>query len=321
MAERRVPHLRARLALLALGAIACLLLFMTLGVAGQWEFALPLRARKAATLLVVAHAIGVSTVLFQTATENRILTPSIMGFDSLYILLQSCIAFFVGSWLSLALDARWMFVFQTLLMVAASGLLYWVLFAKGMRSLHQLVLAGVVAGVLFRSLSSFIQRMIDPSEYAYLQDRFFASFNNPDLNLLAMATLGVAVATLPAMRSLRAFDVLTLGRDIAVNLGVNHRRAVSQILVISAVLVSVSTALVGPVTFFGLMVAHLAYLVFPSSSHRYLLPAAALIGFISLVGGQLLLEQLFSFNTNLRVIVEFLGGLTFILILVRGKAR
>lgn len=321
MAERHLPNLHSRLALVAMAALACLLIFMTLGVGGQWEFALPLRARKAATLFLVAYAIGMSTVLFQTATENRILTPAIMGFDSLYILLQSCIAFFIGSWISLALDARWMFLFQTLLMVAASWLLYWLLFAKGMRSLHQLVLAGVVAGVLFRSLSSFIQRMINPSEYAYLQDRFFASFNNPDLNLLAMATLGVVAATLPALRSLRTFDVLTLGRDIAVNLGVNHRRAVSQILVISAVLVSVSTALVGPVTFFGLLIAHLAYLVFPSSGHRYLLPAATLIGFIALAGGQLLLEQMLSFNTNLRVVVEFLGGLTFILILVRGKAR
>lgn len=321
MAEPHLPRLRTRLALLSLAAVACLLLFMTLGVGGQWEFALPLRARKAATLFLVAYAIGTSTVLFQTATENRILTPAIMGFDSLYILLQSCIAFFVGSWLALALDARWMFLFQTLLMVAASGLLYWVLFARGTRSLHQLVLAGVVAGALFRSLSSFIQRMINPNEYAYLQDRFFASFNNPDPGLLAMATLGVVATTLPALRLLRTFDVLTLGRDISVNLGVNHRRAVSRILVISAVLVSVSTALVGPVTFFGLLIAHLAYLLFPSSGHRHVLPAATLIGFISLAGGQLLLEHVFSFNTNLRVIVEFLGGLTFILILVRGKAR
>lgn len=310
-----------RLGLLGLAAALCLLLFMTIGVKGHWDFVLPLRARKLASLLLVAYAIGVATVLFQTATSNRILTPAIMGFDALYVLIQSSLIFMLGSQQLLQTNAQALFIAQVIVMVAASGLLYKLMFTSGRHSLHQLVLTGVVLGMLFRSFSSFIQRVINPSEYAFIQDRFFASFNNPDETLLLLSAALILATSVWGLRHLRAYDVLTLGRDTAVNLGVDHRRMVSRILVIVAILTSVSTALVGPVTFFGLLVSHLAYTLVRSYRHALLLPAAVMIGMICLVGGQVVLEQLFSFDTNLRVVVDFLGGLTLILLLVRGASR
>ena len=63
---------------------------MTLGANGQWDFVLPFRGGKLAVMLLVAYAVAVSSVLFQTVTHNRILTPAIMGFDALY-LLKMCI--------------------------------------------------------------------------------------------------------------------------------------------------------------------------------------------------------------------------------------
>lgn len=307
--------------MLAVTVVALLSLFMVVNANGHWDFVLPLRARKVATLVLVAYAIAVSTVLFQTATGNRILTPAIMGFDALYLLIQSILVFLLGAHQVLAADARLLFIVQVAIMVAASGLMYWVLFSTGRRGLHQLVLAGVVLGVLFHSLSAFIQRVINPSEYAFLQDRFFASFNNPDESLLLMSAVAIAATSLWGLRWLHAYDVLALGRDTAINLGVDHRRLASRILVMVAILTSVSTALVGPVTFFGLLVSHLAYALIRSHRHALLLPAAALIGMACLVGGQLVLERLFSFGTNLRVIIDFLGGLTFILLLMRGTTR
>lgn len=321
--EQPIWHQRpaTRLGLLALAAALCLLLFMTIGVKGHWDFVLPLRARKLASLLLVAYAIGMATLLFQTATGNRILTPAIMGFDALYVLIQSSLIFMLGSQQLLHANAQTLFIAQVIVMVAASGLLYRLMFTSGRHSLHQLVLTGVVLGLLFRSLSSFIQRVINPSEYAFIQDRFFASFNNPDETLLLLSCLLILITSVWGMRSLHAYDVLTLGRDTAINLGVDHKRMVSRILVIVAVLTSVATALVGPVTFFGLLVSHLAYTLVRSYRHALLLPAAFLIGVICLVGGQVVLEQLFSFDTNLRVVVDFLGGLTLILLLVRGASR
>ncbi|KFI08889.1 iron chelate uptake ABC transporter family permease subunit [Massilia sp. BSC265] len=312
-----------QLCLAAMAAIAavCAYLFMTAGASESSVFILELRARKLATLLLVGGAIGMSTVLFQTATGNRILTPGLMGFDSLYLLIHTCIAFAWGRTVSAALDARWLFVVQVAVMMLISVLLYRVLFSAGRRSLHQLVLAGVVIGLLFRSLSSFIERILQPSEFAFLQDRFFASFNHPDRGVLGMAIIASVLAMACVVRLARACDVLALGRDIAVNLGAGYQRLVSHILVLVAALVSVSTALVGPVTFFGLLVAHLSYQLMPTHRHALLLPASALLGFICLTFGQIVLEHVFAFGASLRVVVEFLGGLTLLVLLIRGATR
>lgn len=320
MADRGI-HPGTWLLILAIAVATCCALFMTLGANGNWDFILPLRMRKLATLILVAYAIGVSTVLFQTATGNRILTPAVMGFDALYILIQTCLVFLVGAQASLALDERMLFFVQIGIMVAASALLYRTLFHAGHRSLHQLVLAGIVLGVLFRSLSSFIQRIINPNEFAYLQDRLFASFNNPDETLLLMSAALIFITSMWALRWVRACDVLSLGREPAINLGIEYHRLVMRILIVVAILTSVSTALVGPITFFGLLVSHLAYTLLPTFRHALLLPATVLIGVLCLVGGQLVLERLFAFDTNLRVIIDFVGGLIFILLLMRRTSR
>ena len=111
-----------------------------------------------------------------------------------------------------------------------------------------------------------------------------------------------------------------LGRDVSVALGVDHRRTLTIVLVLVAVLVATSTALVGPVTFLGLLVANLAYRLMPTYRHAYILPAAALITAFTLVGGQLVLERVFALNAALSIVVEFLGGITLLVLLAR-RAR
>ncbi|WP_246137430.1 iron chelate uptake ABC transporter family permease subunit [Myxococcus llanfairpwllgwyngyllgogerychwyrndrobwllllantysiliogogogochensis] len=302
-------------------AMACAALFMLIDVGGQWDFVLPFRGRKLATALLVGYAIAVSTVLFQTVTGNRVLTPAILGFDNLYVLIQTCLLFFLGSGTVAGLDPRLLFGVEVLIMVAFSGLLYWGMFGGARRSLHLVLLTGVVLGVLFRSLSSFLQRLIDPNEFIFLQDRFFASFNNPDQELLVVSfllTLGVSIL---GFRMLRTFDVLVLGKETAINLGVDYQRTVALTLVLVAILVSVSSALVGPVTFFGLLVSNLAHALVRTYKHALILPAAALVAAVALVAGQVVLEQVFAFDTNPRVIIEFVGGLVFITMLMRKSPR
>ncbi|MCL3861030.1 iron chelate uptake ABC transporter family permease subunit [Actinotalea sp. K2] len=295
--------------------------FMTLGARGAWDYVLPFRGVKLAALVLVAFAIAVSTVLFQTVTDNRILTPSIMGFDALYVLLQTTVVFTVGSARMVGIDPRLRFTVEVLLMVGFAGLLFRWLFAGARRSLHLLLLVGIVLGVLFRSLSSFMQRLIDPNEFAVLQERFFASFNAVDSRLLGAAAVMVLGASLLAWRLRRSFDVLLLGRDNATMLGVDHRRAVTGVLVVVAVMVSVSTALVGPVTFFGLLVANLAYQLSGTHRHRAVLPVAVLLAVLCLVGGQVVLERVLGYDTALSVVIEFLGGLMFLTLLLRGSRR
>lgn len=306
------------LGLLALISIVC---FMTLGAKGSWSFVIPFRGRKVLALCLVAYSVAVSTVLFQTVTNNRILTPSIMGFDALYVLLKTSIVFFLGAGALAGIDPQIQFGVEIVVMVVFSGLLFRWLFLGEERSLTLLVLVGIVFGILFRSLSQFMQRMLDPNAFQVLQDSFFASFGTIDTTLLLLSTVIIVVASVVALRIGHTFDVLSLGRAQAINLGVPYQRTVVIILMLVSVMVAVSTALVGPITFFGLLVASLAHSLVGTSRHRYVLPAAALLAITCLVGGQTILERLFAFDTALSIIIEFLGGIVFIILVLRRSAR
>lgn len=319
--EMRRTRTIAVFAVLSLLVAAAMVAFMTLGAQGRWDFVLPFRGKKLLALVLVAYAIAMSTVLFQTVVNNRILTPSIMGFDALYVLIQTLLMFFLGATRLVGLNPHLMFLLQVGCLVLFAGLLFRWLFSGATRSIHLLMLVGIVFGVFFRSLSSFLQRVIDPNDFVVLQDRLFASFNTVDPSLLGLAALLIALASAVSLRLLPVYDVLALGRETAINLGVEHKRAVTITLAVVTTLVAVSTALVGPVTFFGLLVANLAYLLLPTARHALVLPAAILIAILALVGGQVILERVFAFDTALSIIIEFVGGLFFIFLVVRGAAR
>ncbi|WP_313193763.1 iron chelate uptake ABC transporter family permease subunit [Shinella zoogloeoides] len=322
MPERHADR-RAKIVLLILLALALVSVaaFLTLGAKGSWAFVLKFRGVKLFSLLLVAYAIAVSTILFQTVTNNRILTPSVMGFDSLYVLVQTVLFFTIGSGAVAMLDPQVKFLAEATLLVVFSAALYRWLFVGAERSLHLLVLVGIVFGVLFRSLSSFMQRVLDPNEFAVLQDTLFASFNTIDPTLLTVSTVIVALATVVGFRLMHALDVLSLGRPTAISLGVDYKRTVTLLLIVVSVLVAVSTALVGPVLFFGLLVAALAHYLVANDRHAYLLPAAILVAIVCLVGGQVVLERIFSFDTALSIIIEFLGGIVFISLILKRGAR
>lgn len=302
-------------------ALVAVVVFMTIDARGSWSFIIPFRGRKLAGIALVGTAIAASTVMFQTITNNRILTPSIMGFDALYMLLQTLLIYFLGSsgLLQIGVNAR--FAIEVGVMMLFSGVLYYFLFVVGNRSLHLLVLVGIVFGLMIRSFTNLLQRVMDPTEFAVLQDTGFASFNSIDRNLLAISAVIVVLVLIGMWRMRYTLDLLALGRDMAINLGVNYQRSVMVTLAAITALVSVSTALVGPITFFGLLVANLAYALVRSYRHGVIIAAAALLAIIILVGGQVVLERVFSFDTSLSVIVEFVGGLVFIYLLVKGVVR
>ena len=311
----------ARLGLLSGLALALIALFMTLEANGNWDFVLPFRGRKVLAMLIVGYAIAASTVMFQTITDNRILSPSIMGFDSLYLLIQTVAVFTMGAQGLIALGDTLRFGLEVTAMVVFSAALYTWLFASARRSLHLLVLVGIIFGVMFRSIINLLQRVIDPTEFAVLQDAGFASFNAVNETLLGVTLLLLIGCTLLIGRLHPVLDALALGRESAICLGVNYRRSVMLILTLVTIMVASSTALVGPITFFGFLVANLAYMVSGSSKHRYLLPTATLLAVITLLGGQLVLERVFAFDTSLSIIIDFLGGVVFIFLLLRGAFK
>lgn len=319
----RVHPNRPTLVLIGLGLILALavLAFMTVGAKGSWDFILPFRGRKLAGMALAGTAIALSTVLFQTITNNRILTPAIMGFDALYRLIQTSLVFFLGGAGLLGINPNIRFLMEAGIMTGFALALFSWLFKSTSRNLHVLVLVGFVFGALFRSLSDFMQRIISPNEFVVLQDRYFARFSAIDPTLLAVSTVLILTISILIWRKRNQLDVIALGRDNAINLGINYTKSVSQTLIMIAILVSASTALVGPVTFFGLLVANLAYQILGTARHAYTLPAAAMLSVLCLAGGQMILEQVFAFNTSLSIIIEFIGGIVFIALLLKGNIK
>lgn len=307
--------------LLAVLASASCVAYMTLGVRAPWSFTLPFRGEKLAALMLVALAVSTSTVLFQTISFNRILTPSIMGFDALYLLLLTLAVYFLGGIGFTTLPPIVVFAATTFTLILAAMALFGTLLGQARADLLRMILTGIICGVLFRALTSFVQRMIDPNEFAVVQLSSFARFNTIDTDLLIIAAPLTVAALALAWRMRRRLDVISLGTDTAISLGERPKRGQLHALALIAVLVSVSTAFVGPVVFLGLLVVSLAHAIRPTPYHATLLPVAGLISIITLVGGQTVLERVLALTTPLSVAIDLIGGIVFLILVLKGTRK
>ena len=308
--------LHKMLILIGLALAACgVYLFHDLN--GSFDYALPRRGVKVFAMVLTGIAIAYATVVFQTITHNRILTPSIMGLDSLYMLLQTLLIFFLGSDHVTIMNRQVNFLLSIMAMVIFALLFYRLLFKKDNQPIYFLLLIGIICGTFFESISTFLQVLIDPNEFQIVQDQMFASFNNVNSDLVWLSLVIIILLIAFAWKHNASLDVLSLGRDTAINLGVSYDALVKQMLVLSAVLIAIATALVGPITFFGLIVANLSYQFFKSYKHSVLLTGAIVISIVALVGGQWVVERVFTFNTTLSVIINFIGGIYFIYLLLK----
>ncbi|WP_294844301.1 iron chelate uptake ABC transporter family permease subunit [uncultured Gilliamella sp.] len=306
-----------RVIILLVLALVCITCFMTINLKGNINYILMHRTWIVLTMILVAFSASTSTLLFQTLTNNRILTPSIMGFESLFVLIQTIIIFFIDIQGIPFIGVIGKFIFESLVLIFFSLFLYQGLLTKLKQNLHLVLLIGIVLGTLFRSFSNLLQRLMTPTEFAVLQSRIFATFTRAEPVLILFSLAIVTIIGLVLWQMRYRFDVLALGRDNAISLGLDYQKNVSIILLLVSILVAISTALVGPFTFLGLLIANLAYSVSGSSQHRYLLPTAFLLGIIFLVGGQMFLERVLNMVGALSIVIEFIGGTLFIFLLLK----
>ncbi len=317
--RRRYWLVLGALTVLALVFVAGLIAYhnpVEFGTRGYWLIARR-RMNAVIAMLIVALCQSVATVAFQTVTNNRILTPSIMGFESLYVAIHTATVYFLG--VAGLNNARTlpMFLAQVALMVGLSLVLYSWLLADSASNMHAMLLVGIVIGGGLGSLSTFMQRMLTPSEFDVLTARMFGSVNNADPSFYPVAVPLVLGAVLLMVLNSRRLNILALGRDVAVNLGVNHRLHAIATLVLVSVLMAVSTALVGPMTFLGFLVATLAYLVTDTYDHRYIFPMAFLLAFVILTGAYFTMNHIFYAQGVVSIIIELVGGLSFLAVILR----
>ncbi|WP_218588764.1 iron chelate uptake ABC transporter family permease subunit [Pseudonocardia oceani] len=315
---------RYRLVVGVLSGLALLVAFgllawdnpMPIGSTGFWRIA-ELRATSVAVIVVVAFCQAVATVSFQTVTANRILTPSIMGFESLYRLVQTGAVFAFGIAGVTVVRGVGQFLAQVALMVGFAALLYGALLTGRRANLHVMLLIGIILGGGLGALATFLQRLLTPTEFDVLTARLIGSVANAEADYLPVAVpLAVVAGGLLWLRSAR-LNVLGLGRETAVNLGLHQRRETIVVLLLVSVLMAVSTALVGPMTFFGFLVAMIAYQLADTFDHRLLFPVAWLTGVVVLGGAYFLLRNVFYAQGAVGVIIEVVGGSFFLVHLLR----
>ncbi len=290
------------------------------GSAGFWRI-VQNRLASVGAIVLVGLCQGVATVVFHSVTNNRILTPSILGFDALYRVVQTALVFFLGAGAVAATDTLGHVIAQSAIMVVFATLLYGWLFSGARASLHVLLLVGVVLGMGFGSLSTFMQRLLTPSEFDVLTARLFATISQANAEYLPFGAAVVAVCCTVLWRRRHVLDVVSLGREISTGLGVRYQREVIIVLVLVSVLIAVSTTLVGPMTFFGFLVAMLTYQVVGTSAHARTLPMVAAIAVATLLLAYFVLRHVFYAQGLISVIIELAGGLVFLIYLLRKGLR
>lgn len=307
---------RKKFILLASLMVLLIVVYLFWGLEGNISYILTRRATRMLAIVMTGAVIAVATVIFQTITNNRLLTPSLIGLDSLYQLMQTFIIFFYGSTSITVVNQNLNFVLSVVLMIVFALVLFHILFKRD-HNVYLILLIGLIFGTFFQSLTTFMQVLIDPNEFLMIQNRMFASFNNVQTELLYLA-LGLLILTfIYLIRFYKYLDVIALGKDTAVNLGVEYDSIVQRLMVVVAILISIATALVGPITFLGILVVNVTYEMFKTYRHSVLLLATVMISVIALVGGQLVVDRIFSFSTTLSVIINLIGGSYFLYLILK----
>ncbi|MBO8462516.1 MAG: iron chelate uptake ABC transporter family permease subunit [Firmicutes bacterium] len=308
--------------ILCLIAIASILLFIGWGLTKEnMGFFLPRRWKKIGAIVLTSYCIAYSSITFQTVTNNRILTPSVMGLDSLYLFIQTLIVFFFGSKQLIMLTGMKNFFLSIGFMLLLSFGLFFLLFWKEGKSIYFLVLAGMIVGGFFSGLSTFMQVLLDPNEFLILQGKMFAGFDKINESLFGISVLLVIISIFVTWKDYASLDAMSLGQDHAINLGIPYRKMLFKNLMNTSVLIAVSTALTGPITFLGIILASLSREMIPTYHHKIRVFGGFLLGVSSLVFGQMVVERIFHFNTTVSVIVNFIGGIYFIYLMMKEAKR
>ncbi|MGR0190703.1 enterochelin ABC transporter permease CeuC [Campylobacter jejuni] len=310
--------MRKKMLILSFLTLNMIGIFIFVGLNGFDEYALKSRFLQIAAIIIVAICIAVSTVIFQTLCNNKILTPAIIGLDSLYMLLQSALIFSFGAANLSVYKNDINFLITLVCMVVFSLGLYKILFSSD-RSIYLIMLLGLVFGTLFSTLSSFFEVLIDPDEFMVIQGRMFASFDNIAFDVLILAYIISFLSFIWIFRYMKFLDPLNLGKDLAINLGINYQKISKQLMIIIAILTSISTALVGPITFLGLLVVNITYELFKTAKHSILLSACILISILALLGEVFFVSRVFDYNATISVVINFLGGIYFIYLVLKGN--
>ena len=305
--------------LVLLAAAAYMLVEVNFENEKLFRYAMRLRTPKLIVMLITAFAIGGASIVFQSIINNTIVTPCLLGMNSLYSLIHTAVVFFAGTGSFLALNANASFAVDVVLMGLVATVIYGWLFQKTRHNVLYVLLIGTVLSSFFSSIQTTLTRIMDPNEYDTLLTTLVASFSNVNSEIILLSILLLSAVIFVLRKDLMLLDVLTLGKEQAINLGVDYDRSIRRLLLGVTLCIAVATAMVGPISFLGLIIANLARQFLKTYRHTQLILGSALFGMIVLVGGQLLVEHVFTYSIPVSVFITVGGGIYFLYLLLAAK--
>lgn len=299
------------------------ILYMTLEVRFNnpklFQYAMRIRIPKLIVMIIVSFCIGGASIIFQSIINNNIVTPCLLGMNSLYTLIHTYIVFFFGTASLVAKNANIAFTVDLILMGLIATFIYSYIFKKTKYNVLYILLIGTVLSSFFSSIQTTMTRVMDPNEFDALLVTLVASFSNINTEIILLSVILMSLVTFVLRKDLALLDVITLGKEQAINLGVDYDNTIKRLLLGVVLFIAIATAMVGPISFLGLITANLSRQLLKTYRHNYLILGAALIGTVVLVGGQVIVEHIFVYSIPISVFITVGGGFYFLYILLTQK--
>lgn len=312
-----------KLIVIALIAIIIVAAFLFIGVKFHnhklLRYAMKLRIPKVIAMIITAFAIGAATIIFQSVINNTIVTPCLLGMNALYTLIHTSVVFVLGSGSILFTNDNLSFLVDLVLMGIIATVVYSWLFKMTGHNVMYVLLVGTVLTSFFSSIQSTLTRVMDPNEYDTLLTSLVASFSNINSEIIIFSVIILALIGVIFRKELALLDVITLGKEQAINLGVDYDRCIRRLLLAVTLCIAVATAMVGPISFLGLIIANISRQLLKTYRHTQLIAGAALMGVIALIGGQFIVERVFVYSIPISVFITVAGGIYFLYLILKGS--
>lgn len=241
-----------------------------------WESRFP----QSVTALLCGAALAGSGLMLQTAFNNPLADPSILGISS-------------GSSLGVALVmlagggsmAAGVFTFSGFFSVVIGALLGAMLvmglilfFSTLIKSNIMLLIIGIMIGYIISSVISLLNFFATAEGVHSYMIWGMGNFGGVSLQQLPYFALFTLLGLILSVLLIKPLNAMLLGTRYAENLGVNIRRTRNLLLLATGLLTAITTAFCGPISFIGLAVPHMARLLLGTSNHNILLPITLLTG-------------------------------------------
>lgn len=246
-----------------------------------WEYIiLESRLPQALTALLSGAALSVSGLMLQTAFNNPLAGPDILGINSGAGLGAAIVLLLFGG----LIPAGNLFFGGSIALVGAAFVgallvtLLILLFASRLRSHTMLLIVGMMISYIVSSAVSLLNFFSTAEGVQSYMMWGMGNFGGVSRHSLPLFTTFILIGLTISIALIKPLNALLLSERYAENLGINIRRTRSFLLLSTGLLVAVTTAYCGPINFIGLAVPHMARLLLSTGNHRTLLPTTMLCG-------------------------------------------